>query len=128
MERFLFPDLNVTALFRFDFTASHFAGSVVGCSEKQSRVWCYRRTPRRIMHAAHSRAWAGKPNGNLERESSMGNVHLRNGPRDNLIGSPAPRHQANHINVDELVKENKQLRELVVQLSEIVVKNVLNRQ
>jgi hypothetical protein len=56
----------------------------------------------------------------------MGNLHLPSDHRDNLIGSPAPRPR--HFDVDALVRENKQLRELVVQLSEIVVKNVLNRQ
>jgi hypothetical protein len=80
------------------------------------------------MHASNLPAWAGKPNGNLEREGSMGNAHLPNGHRDNLIGVPAPRPHAHHFDVDALVRENKQLRELVVQLSEIVVKNVLNRQ
>jgi hypothetical protein len=80
------------------------------------------------MHAARIRAKAGKPNGNLEREGSMGNAHAPNGHRDNLIGSPAPRPHVRHFDVDALVRENKQLRELVVQLSEIVVKNVLNRQ
>jgi hypothetical protein len=33
----------------------------------------------------------------------------------------------NHLNLDALLAENKQLRELVVQLSEIVVRNVLDR-
>jgi hypothetical protein len=33
----------------------------------------------------------------------------------------------NHPDLDALLEENKQLRELVVQLSEIVVRNVLDR-
>lgn len=33
----------------------------------------------------------------------------------------------NHPELDALLEENKQLRELVVQLSEIVVRNVLDR-
>ena len=33
----------------------------------------------------------------------------------------------NHPDIDALLEENKQLRELVVQLSEIVVRNVLDR-
>lgn len=32
-----------------------------------------------------------------------------------------------HLDLDALLEENKQLRELVVQLSEIVVRNVLDR-
>jgi hypothetical protein len=58
----------------------------------------------------------------------MGNAHLPNGRQGGQIDSPAPRPHVHHFDVDALVRENKQLRELVVQLSEIVVKNVLNRQ
>ena len=39
----------------------------------------------------------------------------------------SPRIGMNHPDLDALLEENKQLRELVVQLSEIVVRNVLDR-
>lgn len=55
----------------------------------------------------------------------MGNVQLPNDRRDRQVNSPSPRPHVRHFDVDALVEENKQLRELVVQLSEIVVKNVL---
>jgi hypothetical protein len=38
-----------------------------------------------------------------------------------------PRMDMNHPALDALLEENKQLRELIVQLSEIVVRNVLDR-
>jgi hypothetical protein len=38
-----------------------------------------------------------------------------------------PRTDMNYPDLDALLEENKQLRELVVQLSEIVVRNVLDR-
>jgi hypothetical protein len=38
-----------------------------------------------------------------------------------------PPTDVNHPDIDALLEENKQLRELVVQLSEIVVRNVLDR-
>jgi len=41
------------------------------------------------------------------------------------LGSPPT--GMNHPDLDALLEENKQLRELVVQLSEIVVRNVLDR-
>jgi hypothetical protein len=57
----------------------------------------------------------------------MGSVQAPIGPRDGQIESPPTRPQLNHFEVDALRQENKQLRELVVQLSEIVVRNVLER-
>jgi hypothetical protein len=39
----------------------------------------------------------------------------------------SPRLGVNHLDFNALLEENKQLRELVVQLSEIVVRNVLDR-
>jgi hypothetical protein len=57
----------------------------------------------------------------------MGSMHLPDGRRGGQIDSPSPRPQVKHLDLDALREENKQLRELVVQLSEIVVRNVLER-
>jgi hypothetical protein len=57
----------------------------------------------------------------------MASVHPSNGHRDRQIDSPSLRPDVNHLNLNALLEENKQLRELVVQLSEIVVRNVLDR-
>ena len=57
----------------------------------------------------------------------MGSRHSPNGHRDRRSDSSSPRPDMNHLNLDALLAENKQLRELVVQLSEIVVRNVLDR-
>ena len=55
----------------------------------------------------------------------MASVHPSNCERQ--IDSHAPRRDRDHSNLDAVLEENKQLRELVVQLSEIVVRNVLDR-
>jgi hypothetical protein len=57
----------------------------------------------------------------------MGSMHLPNGHRHRQLDSPAARPDGNRLDMDALLAENKQLRELVVQLSEIVVRNVLDR-
>jgi hypothetical protein len=57
----------------------------------------------------------------------MGSMHPPNGHRHRPLDSSSPRSDANHLELDALLEENKQLRELVVQLSEIVVRNVLDR-
>jgi hypothetical protein len=57
----------------------------------------------------------------------MGSVHAPIDPRDGQIDCQPSRPQINHYDLDALRLENKQLRELVVQLSEIVVRNALDR-
>jgi hypothetical protein len=57
--------------------------------------------------------------------AAMASMHPSNG--DRRLDSPSPRPDVNHLNLNALLEENKQLRELVVQLSEIVVRNVLDR-
>ena len=57
----------------------------------------------------------------------MDGMHLPNGRRDRQIDSRSPRPEVNVLDLDAVLEENKQLRELVVQLSEIVVRNVLDR-
>jgi hypothetical protein len=57
----------------------------------------------------------------------MASMHPSNGQRDRQIDSPSLRPDVSHLNLNALLEENKQLRELVVQLSEIVVRNVLDR-
>jgi hypothetical protein len=57
----------------------------------------------------------------------MGSMHPLNGQRHRQLDSPAARPDVNHLDLDALLEENKQLRELVVQLSEIIVRNVLDR-
>ena len=57
----------------------------------------------------------------------MGSLHLSNGRRESQLDAPSTRVHVTHIEVDALREENKQLRELVVQLSEIVMKSVLDR-
>jgi hypothetical protein len=47
--------------------------------------------------------------------------------RDRQSISPPRRPDVNCLDLDAIIAENKQLRELVVQLSEIVVRNVLDR-
>jgi hypothetical protein len=54
-------------------------------------------------------------------------MHVPNGHRHRELDAHAARPDANHLDMDALLAENKQLRELVVQLSEIVVRNVLDR-
>jgi len=55
----------------------------------------------------------------------MASMHPSNGDRQ--LDSHSCRPDVNHSNLNALLEENKQLRELVVQLSEIVVRNVLDR-
>jgi hypothetical protein len=57
----------------------------------------------------------------------MGGMHPPNGHRHRQLDAPAERPDVNHLDMNALRAENKQLRELVVQLSEIVVRNVLDR-
>jgi hypothetical protein len=57
----------------------------------------------------------------------MGSMNLPNFNRDRQRVSPPRRADVNCLDLDALLEENKQLRELVVQLSEIVVRNVLDR-
>jgi hypothetical protein len=57
----------------------------------------------------------------------MGVMHPPNGHRHGQRDSSPPRSDATYLDLDELLEENKQLRELVVHLSEIVVRNVLDR-
>jgi hypothetical protein len=62
----------------------------------------------------------------------MASVHLPNAHRDSgpdqlSRRSDMNRLEMNRLDMDALRDENEQLRKLVVQLSEIVVKNVLDR-
>jgi hypothetical protein len=56
----------------------------------------------------------------------VASVHLPNVHRDRQRVSPPTRPDASHLDLDAILEENKQLRELVVQLSEIVLRNVLD--
>ena len=57
----------------------------------------------------------------------MGSLHWPDGRRESQLDAPSTRVHVTHIEMDVLREENKQLRELVVQLSEIVMKSVLDR-
>lgn len=57
----------------------------------------------------------------------MGSMHPPYARRDHAHDSSSPRPDINHLDLDALRAENMQLRELVVQLSEIVVRKVLER-
>jgi hypothetical protein len=57
----------------------------------------------------------------------MGSLSPPNAGRDRAGDSFPPRSDLNHKDLDALRAENRQLRELIVQLSEIVVRNVLDR-
>jgi hypothetical protein len=57
----------------------------------------------------------------------VGSTYVSNFHRDRQGASPPRRSDVNHPDLDAIIAENKQLRELVVQLSEIVVRNVLDR-
>ena len=57
----------------------------------------------------------------------MESMHQPNARRDRARDRSSPRPDINRIDLDALRAENKQLRELVVQLSEIVVRRVLDR-
>jgi hypothetical protein len=63
----------------------------------------------------------------LNRRKAMGSLHWQNGRREGQRDAPSTGVHVNHFDVDALREENKQLRELVVQLSEIVVRNALER-
>lgn len=54
-------------------------------------------------------------------------MHVSNFHRDRQSVSPPSRSDVKRPDLDAIIAENKQLRELVVQLSEIVVRNVLDR-
>jgi hypothetical protein len=54
-------------------------------------------------------------------------MYVSNLHRDRQSTSPQRRPDVNCPDLDAIIEENKQLRELVVQLSEIVVRNVLDR-
>jgi hypothetical protein len=90
-------------------------------------VLFYRTKSLRIMHAANLRVGLGSrletANGGL----AVASVHLPNVHRDRQRVSPPTRPDVNHLDLDAILEENKQLRELVVQLSEIVVRTVLDR-
>ncbi len=53
----------------------------------------------------------------------MGNAHLPDGHR----AAQSPKYDFKDMTLEELREENTQLRELVIQLSKIVVKNVVER-
>jgi len=57
----------------------------------------------------------------------MESMQLPNFRRDRERVSSPRRPEVNCLDLDAILEENKQLRELVVQLSEIVVRNVLDR-
>jgi hypothetical protein len=67
-----------------------------------------------------------EPNGSLVPERAMGSLHSPSGRRAGRIDAPARSVHVSCLEVDALREENKQLRELVVQLSEIVVRSVLD--
>jgi hypothetical protein len=57
----------------------------------------------------------------------VGSMHPPNRHRHRSLDSSATRPDANSLELDALLEENKQLREFVVQLSEIVLRSVLDR-
>jgi hypothetical protein len=59
-------------------------------------------------------------------EVAMASVHpgLDSDRRGNAASIPNP---TGHLDVDALREENKQLRELVIQLSKLVIRNVVDR-
>jgi hypothetical protein len=59
--------------------------------------------------------------------SAVASAHPPNVNCDRQRVSPPARPGVNDPNLDAILEENKQLRELVVQLSEIVVRSVLDR-
>jgi hypothetical protein len=59
--------------------------------------------------------------------SAVASVHLPHIHRDRQRVSAPTRPDVKYPDLDAILEENKQLRELVVQLSEIVVRNVLDR-
>jgi hypothetical protein len=57
----------------------------------------------------------------------VGSTYVPNFHRDRQGVSPPRRPDVDCPDLDAIIEENKQLRELVVQLSKIVVRNVLDR-
>jgi hypothetical protein len=57
----------------------------------------------------------------------MASTHSPISYRHRQLDSLSSRSDVDHLNLDAVLEENKQLRELVVQLAEIVVRNVLER-
>jgi hypothetical protein len=58
---------------------------------------------------------------------AVGSTFVPNFHREPQSVSPARRPDVSCPDLDAIIEENKQLRELVVQLSKIVVRNVLDR-
>jgi hypothetical protein len=81
----------------------------------------------RIMHASTFWLGLGTRLETANGGSAVASTHLPNVPRDRQRVSPPTRPDASCPDLDAILEENKQLRELVVQLSEIVVRNVLDR-
>jgi hypothetical protein len=115
-------------LFASDFT---FADLVECCSgavlKNAGRVLFYRLKSLRITHAAtFGPGW--KTNRQPRTGGAvMASVQLPNAHRDRGLDRLSHRSDMRCSDMDALREENKQLRELVVQLSEIVVRNVLDR-
>ena len=57
----------------------------------------------------------------------MGNTHPRPRHHAPLPTSQPHRHDEDHVDVPALIEENAQLRELVIQLSKLVIKNVVDK-
>ena len=57
----------------------------------------------------------------------MGSVHPSARQHENYPTRPPRRDNNGHMDVSALIEENAQLRELVIQLSRIVIKNVAER-
>jgi hypothetical protein len=56
----------------------------------------------------------------------MGSAHLPPGTQDPLARGPTKPY-GEHADIDALREENAQLRELVIHLSKLVIKNVVDR-
>ena len=64
---------------------------------------------------------------NLKAGFAMGTAHSRPRQHERDLNHP-PRQDANgKIDVNALIEENAQLRELVIQLSKLVIKNVVDK-
>ena len=57
----------------------------------------------------------------------MGTAHPRLHHRERDPKQPARQDADGNIDVDALIEENAQLRELVIQLSKLLIKNVVDR-
>ena len=64
---------------------------------------------------------------NMRGEISMGSAYPPPLKPDHLPGSPQPRHDHDRSDVQSLRKENARLRDLVVQLSRLVIKTIVDR-